>query len=237
MRVVVLAVLALLAAASASARTAPTFSVTFVGTGTEHQLDEQQNIQDSGLCDSAERVDVTASLSWQTTWTGVRTGTRSPLYGPSQIGGSRIAGTHVKDACGLPLEQAPAGWASQASCAAELVSAGPPTLSVGQVNASTLLVEVNAPPMAMPVGQACSLNPRMDQLVAHVAVPVKKLNALARGKSLSFAVGISSGSPHDVYRPSDNCSQPTKPYDGYRTEDHCRDDLSWSGTVTIKRVK
>ena len=42
MRFLVPALLALLVAASASAKSAPTYSVTFAGTGSEHQLDQQQ---------------------------------------------------------------------------------------------------------------------------------------------------------------------------------------------------
>lgn len=237
MRVLVPAVVAvLLAAASASAKSAPTYSITFTGSGTEHQLDQQQNVQDSGLCDSAENVDVTAELTWRTTFAGVRASSRLPFSAPASIAGSKFAGTHVKDACGLPLDQAPAGWVSQASCSADLVPAGPPSLTIEQLNKATLLVGVTAPPLATPVGQDCSINPRNDQLTAHVAVATKKLTGLARGASLTFAVGTTSGSVHDVYRPSNDCSQPTKPYEGYRTEDHCRDDLSWSGTVTVKRV-
>ena len=230
------ALLALLVAASASAKSAPTYSVTFAGTGSEHQLDQQQNVQDSGLCDSGETVDVTATLTWKTTFTSVRATSRAPFSAPGSIAGSQFTGTHVKDACGLPLDQAPAGWVSQATCSADLVPGGPPSLEIEQLNKATLLVGVTAPPLATPVGQQCSINPRNDQLTAHVAVATKKLAALAKGKSLTFVVGTSAGSIHDVYRPSNDCSQPTKPYDGYRTEDHCRDDLSWSGTVTIKRV-
>ena len=236
MRFLVPVVLALVAAASASARSAPTYSVTFVGTGSEHQLDQQQNVQDSGLCDSGETVDVTATLTWKATFTSVRSSARAPFSAPGSIAGSRFTGTHVKDACGLALDQAPPGWVSQASCSADLVSAGPPSLEIEQLNKATLLVGVTAPPLATPVGQDCSINPRNDQLTAHVAIAAKKLAGLAKGKSLTFAVGTTSGSVHDVYRPSNDCSQPTKPYEGYRTEDHCRDDLSWSGTVTIRRV-
>ena len=237
MRILVPAfVVALLVAGSASAKPGPTYSITFTGSGTEHQLDQQRNIQDSGLCDSGETVDVSATLAWKATFTSVRAASRAPFSAPGSIAGSQFDGTHVKDACGLPLDQAPAGWVSQASCSAALVPGGPPSLEIEQLNKATLLVGVTAPALATPVGQDCSINPRNDQLTAHVAVTAKKLSALAKGGSLTFSVGSTSGSVHDVYRPSNDCSQPTKPYEGYRTEDHCRDDLAWSGTVTIRRV-
>jgi hypothetical protein len=48
-------------------------------------------------------------------------------------------------------------------------------------------------------------------------------------------VGTLHPGPDDLYAPTLDCSQPTKPYEGYRTADHCRDDLSWSGTLKITR--
>ena len=235
MRVIVLAVAALVAAASASAGAAPSYTLTFAGTGVEHQVDQQQNIQDSGLCDSAEHVDVTASLAWRTTWTGFRSTAKSALAAASTIAGSTFAGSHVKDACGLPLDQAPAGWVAQATCSAELVPAGSPSLSV-RSGKTSLVVGVTAPPFAVPIGQACSINPRNDQLSAHVVVPLARLAALKPRASLTFRVGNATSTPLDTYAPSVDCSQPTKPYEGYRTADHCRDDLSWSGTLTVTRV-
>jgi hypothetical protein len=54
-------------------------------------------------------VDVTATLAWSTMWPGFKPGGKSTLGDPARIDGSRIDGTHVKDACGLPLDQAPEG--------------------------------------------------------------------------------------------------------------------------------
>jgi hypothetical protein len=234
-RFLVLALAALLAAASASAKTAPSYTLTFTGSGIEHQVDQQQNIQDSGICDSGEHVDVTANLAWHTSWNGFRAASKTALASPSSIAGSSFSGSHVKDACGLPLEQAPPGWVAQATCSADLVEAGSPSLAVQQ-SKTALVVGVTAPPMAVPVGQACSINPRNDQLSAHVVISLKKLNALKKHASLSFPVGNAASNARDIYAPSIDCSQPTKPYEGYRTADHCRDDLSWSGTLTITRA-
>jgi hypothetical protein len=88
----------------------------------------------------------------------------------------------------------------------------------------------------VPVGAGCALNVRNDQLVAHVAVPLKKLDGLKKGKSLTLAVGSSRPGPGDYYAPSLDCSQPTKPYEGYRTADDCHDTLSWSGTLRLTRA-
>ena len=81
----------------------------------------------------------------------------------------------------------------------------------------------------------CPLNVRNDQLVGHLVVPLKKLNGLKKGGSLSFALGTSRPGAGDLYSPALNCSQPTKPYEGYRTADQCRDTMSWSGSVRITR--
>jgi hypothetical protein len=227
---------AALFASAAFAASPPTYTIVFTGTGTEHHVDEQQNIQDSGLCDSAEHVDVTAGLSWQTAWAGFRPAARTALAQPASIAGATVSGTHVKDACGLPLDEAPEGWVSQGSCSSPLVSAGSPQLTVVHRSATTLELAVSAPAFAVPVAAGCSLNVRNDQLATHVVVPLKKLLALETRGSLTLAVGTARPGPGDLFSPSIDCSQPTKPYEGYRTADHCQDTLSWSGTLTITRA-
>ena len=232
---ILVAAIASLGATAAFAATAPSYTVSFTGAGVEHYLDTQQNIQDSGLCDSAEHVDVTATLSWSTAWPTFKTVSRSVLAQPSRIDGSRASGTDVKDACGLPLDQAPDGWVSQHACDADLVSAGSPSLTVVSRNKATLVLGLAAPPVAVPVGAGCALNVRNDQLAAHVVVSLKKLSALKKGASLLLPAGSAHPGPGDLYAPSLDCSQATKPYEGYRTVDRCQDDLSWSGTVKITR--
>ncbi len=221
-------------AASAAAAAPPTYSVSFVGSGTERQLDQQQNIQDSGLCDSAEHVDVTASLAWTATWPGLRQTGRVNGAGPSRIDGSRVAGSDVKDACGLDLSLAPPGWVSQRTCAEALAVSAAPAISVRRTKTS-LVLAVTAPSFAVPVGAGCALNVRNDQLSAHAVVPLRKLQALKKRSSIVISVGTARPGPGDLYAASIDCSQPTKPYEGYRTADHCQDDLSWSGTVTVTR--
>ena len=110
-----------------------------------------------------------------------------------------------------------------------------PQLAVVKKTATTLVLSVVAPSFAVPVGATCALNVRNDQLAAHVVVPLKKLDALKRHASLALQVGTLHPGPGDLYAPTLDCSQPTKPYEGYRTADHCRDDLSWSGTLKITR--
>jgi hypothetical protein len=223
-------------AATATAASTPSYTITFTGTATEHHLDTQQNIQDSGLCDSAEHVDVTATIAWSTSFPGFRTASRSALAQPAQPTGSQVSGSDVKDACGLPLDQAPPGWLASSTCSSPLISSGSPSLTVESKTKTAMTLALAAPPTAVPVGVGCPLNIRNDQLATHVVVPLKKLTALKKRKSLSFAVGITRPGPGDYYVPAQDCSQPTKPYEGYRTDDHCQDALSWSGTVTVTRV-
>jgi hypothetical protein len=225
-----------LLAARASAAPAPVYVIAFSGSGTEHQVDNKQNIQDSGVCDSAEHVDVSAALSWSTSWTSVTAGAKSALATPTKTDGSQITGSHVKDACGLPLDQAPEGWVSQSSCDGPLVTSSSPALAM-HFSTTSLSLAVTAPAYAVPVSAPCSLNVRNDQLTAHVVAPLKKLRALKKGASLTFSVGTNAPGPGDSVAPSLDCSQPTKPYEGYRTADHCQDDLSWSGTVRVTRAR
>jgi hypothetical protein len=221
-------------AGAAAAASTPTYSVTFTGAGTEQHVDHQRNIQDSGLCDSAEHVTVNATLAWRASWGGFRIG-RAPGAAVAGIAGSSAQGNDVKDACGLDLSLAPPGWVGQTNCSAALVPAGSAALDARRTKTS-LIVGVTAPPVAVPVGAGCELNVRNDQLIAHAAFPLKKLAGLAKGKSITLPVGSSRPGPGDYYTPSIDCSQPTKPYDGYRTADECHDVLSWTGTVTLKRV-
>jgi hypothetical protein len=227
--------LAAVLASAAIAAPAPSYTVTFSGSGTEHQLNNLKNIQDSGVCDSAEHVDVTATVTWTSSWNAFRPGKR-PLAGPSRIDASSVQGSDVKDACGLDLSQAPPGWVSQTSCSSPLVAAGGPSLSLVRMTRTALVLAVAPAPVAVPVGVGCGLNVRNDQFAAHVSVPRKKLNALKKRGSLTIPVGTAHPGPGDGYAPTLDCSQPTKPYEGYRTADECQDTLSWSGTVKITRV-
>jgi hypothetical protein len=235
---VLLVLLVLVAAAGASlasAAPAPTYTITFTGTGAEHHVDQQRNIQDDGSCNSAEHVDVTATVAWSASWRRFTPAARSLLAEPAQISGSRVTGTHVKDACGLPPEDAPEGWLLQQACDDGLVAAGSPQLTRVKKTATTLVLAFAAPPVSLPVSAQCPLNVRNDQFAGHLVVPLKKLQGLNERASVSFAVGTAHPGPGDLSVPSLNCSQPTKPYEGYRTADSCQDTLSWTGSVKFTR--
>jgi hypothetical protein len=233
---ILLVVAAAIGASLASAAPAPTYTITFTGSGIEHHVDQQQNIQDDGTCNSAEHVDVTATVAWSASWRGFTPRARNVQGQPARTAGSRVTGTHVKDACGLPLESAPEGWVLQQACDVGLVAAGSPQLSLVKKTASALVLAVAAAPLSLPVATQCALNVRNDQFAGHLVVPLKKLEALKKHASISFAVGTSHPGPGDLYAPSLNCSQPTQPYEGYRTADSCHDTLSWSGSVKITRT-
>jgi hypothetical protein len=227
--------LAAVVATAAIAAPAPSYTVTFTGSGSEHQLNNLRNVQDSGLCDSAEHIDVSATMRWTASWNAFRPGKR-PSAAVSTVDRSTITGSDVKDACGLDLSQAPPGWANQTSCSSALVAAGGPSLSLTRMTPKVLVLAVAATPVAVPVGVGCGLNVRNDQLTAHVSVSRQKLNALKKRGALTITVGTAHPGPGDSYSPTLDCSQPTKPYEGYRTADECQDTLSWSGAVKITRV-
>jgi hypothetical protein len=226
----------LVAAAAAAAKAPlPTYTISFSGSGTEQQQDTKRNIQDSGICDAAEHVEATATLTWSSTWSRFRPGKGAPAA-TARTTGSSVQGTDVKDACGLDLSLAPPGWVGQTSCSQPLVLSAPPTLAVTRKTSSVLVLAVSAPSLVVPVGAGCSLNVRNDQFNGHVSIAQKKLAVLRKGQSLTFPLGTSHPGPGDAYAPLLDCSQPTKPYDGYRTADQCSDQLSWSGTVRVTRA-
>jgi hypothetical protein len=121
------------------------------------------------------------------------------------------------------------------TCNGQLELVVPPTVTTRRTK-KALVLELAAPQVAAGVGTGCALVVRSDQLVAHLSVPLAKLNALKRGRSLTLTVGTARPGPGDVYRPHVDCSRPLKPYEGYKVADACADDLTWSGTVKLTRA-
>ena len=239
-RVILLAAsLAAVAATGAVAAPSPTYTVSITGNGAQHQVDHKQNIEDDGECEAAEHVDVTATVAWSASWAGYRLlgrpATRAAREAAPRTDGSRVVGTHVRDACDAPIDEAPPGWAEQLSCDDALVAASGPQLSA-VTRPRSMVLSLEAPLFAVPASVQCPLNMRNDQFNTHVVVATKKLAALKRGASLSIPIGTSHPGPGDLYAPDLNCSAPTKPYEGYRTADQCRDQLSWTGTLKITRT-
>jgi hypothetical protein len=233
LEVILVAALAAFAAPGAVAAPPPTYNVAFQGSGTEHQVDLKLQIEDTGDCEAAEHVDVTATLAWKVSWTGFHPGVRLGRAAAA-VKGSRFAGTDVRDAC-EPDDEAPPDWDSEASCKTALATSGAPQLAAS-VRGQRVVLTLAAPAFQVPVGTQCPLVVRNDQLAAHAAVQLSQLHALKRGGAISVRVGTASPGPGDFYAPVRDCSAPTKPYDGYRTEDHCRDRLTWSGAVKVTRT-
>ena len=151
---------------------------------------------------AAEHVDVTATVAWSATWAGFRLlgrpSTRAAREATPRTDGSRIVGTHVRDACDAPIDEAPAGWVEQLSCDDALVAASGPQLS-GVTRARSMVLSFEAPQFAVPTSVQCPLNMRNDQFNTHVVVATK-LAALKRGASLSIPLGVHPG-PGDLSRP------------------------------------
>ena len=223
----VLVCAALLVVPARSVRAAsPAVRVQFTGSAVQHVVDTRRYVDDAdGSCFARERIDETAHLVW----------TASAPRRVESIDGSTVAGTGVRDSCDGPPDGAPAGWVRQTTCSGQLVLVAPATVTTRRTK-TALLLELAAPRVAASVGSGCTLVVRADELVAHVSVPLAKLDALRRGRSLTVVVGTARPGPGDVYRPHEDCSRPLKPYEGYKVADVCTDDLTWSGAVKITRV-
>jgi hypothetical protein len=204
----------------------PSFRIDFAGSAVQHVVDTQRYVDDhDGSCFAREHIDETAHIVW----------TASSPKAAQRIDGSTVAGTGVRDSCDGPAEKAPADWLRQTTCNGQLELVGAPTVATTRTR-KMLVLDLTAPQLAAAVGSGCALVVRSDQLVAHVSVPLAKLNALKRGRSLTVAVGTSRPGPGDYYRPHVDCSRPAKPYEGYKVADACSDDLAWSGTVKLTRA-
>jgi hypothetical protein len=223
-----LACAALLAVpARGAAAPAPSFRVDFSGSAVQHVVDTQRYVDDTdGSCFARERIDETAHVVW--------TASTSKAAAAQRVEVSTVAGTGVRDSCDGPPEKAPADWLRQTTCNGQLEIVAPPTVTTTKTKKS-LVLALAGPRAAAGVGSGCTLVVRADELVAHVSVPLAKLNALKRGRSLTVAVGTSRPGPGDYYAPQVDCSRPVKPYEGYRIADACTDELTWSGTVKLTR--
>jgi hypothetical protein len=212
--------------ARVAAAPSPSFRVDFSGSAVQHVADTQRYVDDTdGSCFARERIDETAHVVWTASNTKTAQG----------IAGSTVAGTGVRDSCDGPPEKAPADWLRQTTCNGQLELVAPPTVTTTKTKKSLVLALVG-PQAAAPVGSGCTLVVRADELVAHVSIPLAKLNALKRGRSMTVAVGTSRPGPGDYYAPHVDCSRPAKPYEGYKVADVCADDLTWSGTVKVTRA-
>ena len=162
------------------------YTVTFTGSGAEHHVDQQKNIQDDGTCNSAEHVDVTATVAWSSAWRGLSLDRTECLSGAdAQIAGSRVAGTHVKDACGLPLDDAPEGWVLQQTVqrrarrrrlAAALGREQDRNVDGARIRSAALGTSGHS---AVPAERS------QRSIAGHLVVPLKKLQALKKHASLT----------------------------------------------------
>jgi hypothetical protein len=212
--------------AQGAAPPSPSFRVDFSGSGVQHLVDTLRYVDDTdGSCFARERIDETANVVW----------TASTAKSAQGIAGSAVTGTGVRDSCDGPAEKAPAEWLRQTTCSGQLELVAPPAVTITRTN-KTLVLVLTGPRAAAPVGSGCTLVVRADELVAHVSIPLAKLNPLKRGRSLTVAIGTSRPGPGDYHAPHVDCSRPAKPYEGYKVADACTDDLTWSGTAKVTRV-
>jgi hypothetical protein len=224
------AALALPAAAAAK----DTLDISFSGTGTAHLVDvERWILLEENECYLRKSVDQSAALSWSLGWRlPLGGGVGAPIGTPSMLG--TLSGSEVADLCGEELtdpEDVPENWIHSTQCG-ETLTAAPGSLTA-TTRAGNLIVSASGPRYDLPAGAVCSLRPRSSELQARVVIPLKKLKP---GKTMRIAVGTAF--PRGgTYVPHLNCMHTSKPYDGYRSFDECGDDLSWSGTIVVRRLK
>jgi hypothetical protein len=226
------AALALALPAAAAAKGG--IEVTFSGSAAGHLVDVQRWILlDENECYLRDAVDQTAALSWTLGWRAPLGGAAgTPIAAPTAQG--TVTGTDVGDLCGEELtdpEDVPEDWVHSTQCN-DTFTAGPGSLTV-TIRGLDLILTATGPQYDLPPGALCSLRPRSAELQARVVVPLKKLKP---GKTMRFAVGSVFARFGD-YVPHVNCMHAAKPYDGYRSFDECGDDLSWSGTLVVRRTR
>jgi hypothetical protein len=236
--------LALLAAApAAGAKTAPPLAgavrVSFTGSGQETYRDYKEWIyQSTNSCWYDKTVDNTATYSWSTAWKPVPLATvarRIEAAVPSSATAQgSVTGSDLHGDCGAlePL----AGWAGTRPCADTLQALDSGTLDVSAGRKGTVVVDVQAPRFSLPQPPTCSVNPRNSQLTVSIGLSLARLAGLARGKSLTIAVGTSMRGSLVPYAPDYNCDTSEAPYEGVFIFDHCKDTLVWGGTLTITKL-
>ena len=242
-----LGVIAILAAVAVSASVATakpkpvrltgTIQVSFAGSGEETMHEFKQWIyQVDNRCGYDKTVDNRATFSWTSTWDTVSLpglakglGGRS-LAATAAVPSGRVTGTEIRTDCGYPLPLD--GWAGNSSCDEPFEYPDRGTLDARAGLAGSVIIDLQAPTLALKTPTQCALRPRSSQLTASFKLPAKTLASLKRGKPLTIRVGTDAPSLVPYTREY-NCSRSEPPYEGIQIDDRCKDVLLWSGTVTI----
>lgn len=238
----VIAIVAAVVVSAAAAKPKPVrltgaIQVSFAGSGEQTMSEFKQWIyQVDNRCGYDKTVDNRATFSWTSTWEGVSLpglakglGGRS-LSATAATPSGHVTGTEIRTDCGYPLPLD--GWAGSTGCDEALEYADRGTLDARKGPAGSVILDLQAPTMAMKVPTQCALRPRSSQLTASFKLSLKTLAGLKRGKALTIKVGTDHPSLVPYAREY-NCSRSEPPYEGVQIDDRCRDVLVWAGTVTI----
>lgn len=210
--------------------------VTFAGRGEQTMREYKQWIyQVDNRCGYDKTVENRATFSWSSAWNAVSLpGLARGLNGRSLAASAAtpsgtITGTEVRTDCGyhLPLD----GWAGNSACNESFVYSDNGTLDA-RAGKDSLILDLQAPTLAMKTPTSCALRPRGSQLTASFKISLKTLAGLKRGKALTVRVGTDAPSLVPQTRDYD-CSNSEPPYEGVQIDDRCKDVLAWEGTVTI----
>jgi hypothetical protein len=243
----VIAILAAFAVAATPQTAAPakpkpvrltgTIQITFAGRGEETMHEFKQWIyQLDNRCGYDKTVDNRATFSWTSTWNAVSLpglakglGGRS-LSATAATPSGRVTGTEIRTDCGYPLPLD--GWAGNSSCDEPFEYPDRGTLDARPALAGSVIVDLQAPTLALKTPTQCALRPRSSQLTASFKLSLKALTGLKRGKPLTLRVGTEAPSLIPYTRDY-NCSNSEPPYEGVQIDDRCNDVLVWDGTVTL----
>jgi hypothetical protein len=233
--VVLSAATAYVAAAEGGTSAAPRIRITFSGAATGKLADVERWIfLENGECYLRRMRDQQVQISWSETWSG--TVGKALRVGPVSAGG-QVAGTEVRDTCDedeLPPDP-PENWLQSLTCSDPLALAGAGGASWAGTKKRPVL-QIQGPSLALAREAVCTAIPRTQELFAGIPLARATIDRLRIDASLVFRLG-SSVTRFGDYTPHANCQHNAKPYDGYRSEDACADELTWSGTVRITRLR
>lgn len=211
--------------------------VTFAGRGEETMREYKQWIyQVDNRCGYDKTVENRASFSWSSTWNTISLARLARALGGRSLAATvatsagSVGGTDVRTDCGYPVPLD--GWASTSTCNEPFLFPDRGTLDARVAPAQSVVLDLQAPTLAMQTPTSCALRPRNSQLTASFRLSLQKLAALPRGKALTIRVGTDAPSLVPYAREY-NCSASEPPYEGVQIDDRCTDVLTWEGTVTL----
>lgn len=210
--------------------------IAFTGAGGGRYLDVTRWLrEDTRECYARRTADETVRVSWRLTWTATlaRTASGYTLRAGKRSAGKvagRVTGTAVRDSCDAAEEEEP-GWAGSDRCSHTLPIQADGRLQLRR-SREALRVALRGPTFGSP-GRPCELTVRNDQLAAHLELTAADLARLARGATVTSAVGTRHPRRGDTFLETKKCSAFPHIYEGVVYLYDCDDTLIWHGSVAI----